>query len=135
MNTKISLLLAAVLAAGSAAAQTGDVQVNPRNPTDSPAFDVMETDQGPPTAADRQYAKPKHKKHGKKHRSADTQPYDGSTMNSTGASGNTGTTGSGMAPQWQQPSSQPSQQSQPQSGDLRSQPDRETTPDQPRVDR
>jgi hypothetical protein len=121
MKTKATLLLAAILAAGSAAAQTGE-QVNSRNPNDTRAFDVMETDQGPPTAADRQYAKPKHKKH-KKHRSAETQPYDASSM---GASGTTGVTGSGLEPQSPPP---------PISDDLRNQPDREVPPNEPRIDR
>jgi hypothetical protein len=122
MNTKVTLLLAAIVAAGSAAAQTG-TQVNPRNPTDSRAFDVMETDQGPPTATDRLYAKPKHMKPGKKQRSAETEPLDTSSM---GASGSTGQTGSGVAP----PKATP-----PVSQDLPPQPDREIPPDEPRIDR
>ena len=123
MNTKVTLLLATVLAAGSAAAQT-DSQVNPRNPTDSRAFDVMEVDQGPPTATDRLYAKPRHMKHSKKHRSAENQP-SGTDTSSMGSSGNTGATGSGNAPQAVPPVSQ----------DLPRQPDRELAPDEPRVDR
>lgn len=122
MNTKATLLLAAIVAAGSATAQT-DPPVNPRNPSDSRAFDVMETDQGPPTAADRLYAKPKHKKPNKKPRSAETQPQDTSSM---GASGNTGKTGSGVAPSPSTP---------PVSEGLRTQPDREIPTDQPRIDR
>ncbi|GAB2869111.1 hypothetical protein GCM10027277_42800 [Pseudoduganella ginsengisoli] len=121
MSTKATLLLAAVLAAGSAA-QAGAQQVNPRNPSDSRAFDVMETDQGPPTAADRLYAKPKHKKHGKKHRSADTQPYD-STTSSMGASGAAGVTGSGT------------EVPPPVTQDVPGQPDRETPPGEPRIER
>lgn len=121
MNTKATLLLAAIVAAGSAAS-AGAQQVNPRNPSDSRAFDVMETDQGPPTATDRLYAKPKHKKASKKHRSAETQPYDASSM---GASGATSTTGSGTE----------TQPIPPVSEDLRTQPDRELAPDEPRVDR
>lgn len=124
MNTKVTLLLAAILAAGSAAAQTG-TQVNPRNPTDSRAFDVMEIDQGPPTATDRLYAKPKHMKHSKKHRSAEYQPAD-TTTSSMGASGSTGATGSGI---------EPPQPAPPVSQDLPRQPDRELAPDEPRVDR
>lgn len=122
MNTKATLLLAAIVAAGSAAANAGAQQVNPRNPNDSRAFDVMETDQGPPTATDHLYAKPKHKKAGKKHRSAETQPYDASSM---GASGTTGATGSGTE----------TQPIPPVSEDLRTQPDRELAPDEPRIDR
>lgn len=122
MNPKAILLLAAIVAAGGAAAQTG-AQVNPRNPSDSRAFDVMEIDQGPPTATDRLYAKPMHKKHGKKQRSAQNQPVDTATM---GASGNTGVTGSGEAP---------SQAVPPVSQDLPPQPDREIPPDAPRIDR
>lgn len=124
MNTKVTLLLATILAAGSAAAQTG-TQVNPRNPTDSRAFDVMETDQGPPTATDRLYAKTKHMKHSKKQRSAEYQPSD-STTSSMGSSGSTGTTDSGI----DQPQPVP-----PVSQDLAPQPDRELAPDEPRVDR
>jgi hypothetical protein len=126
MNTKAILLLAGILAAGSAATTAGAQQVNPRNPTDSPAFDVMETDQGPPTATDRLYAKPKHKKHSKKHRSADMQPYDNAATSSMGASGTTGVTGSGAEPQPAPP---------PVSDELRGQPDRELAPDEPRIER
>jgi opacity protein-like surface antigen len=109
MKTKLTLILAAMLAAGSAATQAGAQQVNPRNPSDSRAFDVMETDQGPPTATDRLYAKPKHKKHGKKtQRSADTQQSD---MSSSGVSGAQGTTGSGYNQDWNQPN-QPNQLNQ-----------------------
>jgi len=126
MNTKATLLLAALVAAGSAAAQSG-TEVNPRNPTDSRAFDVMETDQGPPTATDRLYAKPKlkkpDKKVGAKHRAAETQPRD---MSSMGASGSTSETGSGATP----PQSAP-----PVSEDLPDQPDREIPPNEPRIDR
>lgn len=126
MNTKATLLLAAIVAAGSATAQTG-AQVNPRNPSDSRAFDVMETDQGPPTATDRLYAKPKQNKHSKmrnpKQRSAETQPVNTSSM---GASGSTSETGSGVAPPQVIP---------PVSEDLPGQPDREIPPDQPRIDR
>lgn len=129
MKTKATLLLAAILAAGSAAADPGE-QANPRNPNDSRAFDVMDTDQGPPTATDRLYAKPKHKKHSKKHRSAETEPYDASSM---GASGTTGVTGSGTELQTPPPVS--NELRNDVRNDVRTQPDRELAPDQPRTER
>ena len=125
MKTKATLLLAAILAAGSAAAHPGAQQVNPRNPTDSRAFDVMETDQGPPTAVDRLYAKSRHDKPGKRgKRSADTWQDEASGTATMGASGAAGVTGSG--------GDAPPVQTR---DDLRTQPDREVAPDEPRIDR
>jgi hypothetical protein len=120
MNTRATLLLAGILAAGSAFAGPGVQEYNARNPNDSRAFDVMDTDQGPPTAADREYAKPKHKKH-KKHKMTETQPADVSSMGDSGA---TGATGSGAELRDPPPVSQ----------DIRTLPDYEPAPDQPRVE-
>lgn len=88
MNTKALLLAAAMISAPCAWAQ----EVNPRNPTDTPAFDTMAIDQGPPTATDYQFKRPTQQKTRNELRSAARfEPQ----LTTYGASGDAGTTGSG----------------------------------------
>ncbi|SFU73367.1 hypothetical protein [Pseudoduganella namucuonensis] len=90
MNTKALLLAAAVISAPCAWAQ----EVNPRNPTDTPALNTMAIDQGPPTATDYQFKRPTDTKNRNELRSAARfEP----ALTTYGASGATGSTGGGTA--------------------------------------